>query len=77
MPTGGLNYLNVTNVRSVADIGSEDIVKELEVRAASLEDTELRKGPTDVQPDELQRLLPPLTGPGLFSCSWARLTRIW
>ena len=56
-----VSYLNITDIRSVADVGPEDVVEELEVGPTLLEDAELREGPTDVQPDELQRLLPVLS----------------
>ena len=51
-------YLDVANVRSVADVGSQDVVEQLVVRTALLEDAEVGKCPRDVQPDELQCLLP-------------------
>ena len=51
-------HLDIANVRSVADIGTKNVVQKLIVGAALLEDAELGKGAAHVESDEVERLLP-------------------
>ena len=51
-------YLDITNIWPVADIGTENIVKQIKIGATFLEYAKLGEGAAHIKSDELQRLFP-------------------